>query len=242
MPTSLPRYEEARLGILGMIEAELQPGDLLPPQTALAEQFGASLITIKRAILELAREDIVEAVRGRGTVVKRKSVRDRRQGVSSWTDSLAGVGEQPSTAWRQLERVQPDERIRCLLTLPSRQPVVRIERLRLANAAPLCLMTNILPAAAVPGLEREGLDHESLYQCLRERYGLELIAATERVTARKATRDEKQHLGRDTQIVLEIERVSRDAADRPLEWAQVIARADRYTYETDLINPTAHKP
>ena len=97
-------------------------------------------------------------------------------------------------------------------------------------------MRNTLPASLVPALEESGLSGESLYQCLRERYGIQFHKAQETVRARKATATEKKQLGRDAHIVLEIERVSEDDSGVPIEWAQVVAHAERYTYQMQLFN------
>jgi DNA-binding GntR family transcriptional regulator len=234
---SLPLYEQTRQNIFQMIQRRLSPGDLLPTQEELSRQFGASLITIKRALNELAKDQIVESIRGRGTVVKGGNITDSRQGISSWTDSVAGLGERPQTGWTTLERHVPEAPIRHLLNLKARQPVVTVNRLRLVDDKPICLMKNCLPATRVPGLEESGLSHESLYHCLEERYGLRFRKASETVRARKSTARERKHLGKDATIVLEIERVTEDGNGIPLEWAQVIAHSDRYTYQIQLINP-----
>lgn len=232
----LPLYEQARQDILGMIQADLRTGDLLPTQGELSERLGASLITIKRALSELARDGIVESIRGRGTIVKGAPITDRRQGVSSWTDSITGLGEKPQTGWSTFKRIVPNDRIRHQLNLKARQNVVQIQRLRLVGGKPICLMTNCLPGNLVPDLETTGFSGESLYQCLRERYEITFAKANEIVKARSATADEKKQLGDDANVVLEIERLSFDSKEKPIECAQVIAHADHYTYQMQLIN------
>jgi len=236
MAVELPLYEQARSGILEMIQDRLSPGELLPTQQELAKKFGASLITIKRALSELARDEVVESIRGRGTIVKGGAVTEKREGVSSWTDSIAGLGERPQTGWSTITREVPENKIRYVLNLKARQQVVRLERLRLVSGEPICLMTNCLPAERVVGFENSGLAGESLYQSLRENYGIHLHRANETVCARQATSLEKKHLGKDANIVLEIERIAEDIDGIPLEWAQVVAHAGRYRYQMQLIN------
>jgi DNA-binding GntR family transcriptional regulator len=234
---SLPLYEQTRQNIYQMIQNRLSPGDLLPTQEELSRQLGTSLITIKRALNELAKDQVVESIRGRGTVVRGTNITDSRQGISSWTDSVVGLGERPQTGWTTLERHVPEAFIRRLLNLKARQPVVTVNRLRLVDDKPICLMKNCLPAARVPGLEEQGLSHESLYHCLEKRFGLRFHKASETVRARKSSAQERKHLSKDATIVLEIERVTEDENGQALEWAQVVAHADRYTYQMQLINP-----
>lgn len=44
-------------------------GDRLPPEREIAEQFGISRVTVRQALQELAREDWIEIVQGRGATV-----------------------------------------------------------------------------------------------------------------------------------------------------------------------------
>lgn len=230
-----PLYEQARLQILRLIQSGLRPGDMLPTQDELSQRLGASLITIKRALQELARDGIVESARGRGTIVKQPAtILDRRRGVSSWTDSIASLGKEPRTTLLRLERKIPEKKIRHQLGIGSREPVIHLERLRSVDDKPVCLMRNFIPSALVPGLERAGLDCESLYQCLRERYGIHPSDANESIKARLSTPEERVLLGSDTEVVLTIERLTSDNTGRIIEWAQVSARADSYVYETEL--------
>lgn len=230
-----PLYEQARLQILSLIQTGLCTGDLLPTQEELSRRMGASLITIKRALQELARDGVVQSIRGRGTVVKKPTtILDQRKGVSSWTDSITSLGQEPRTTLLRLERVVPAQKVRHQLNTGSREAVIHLERLRSVADKTICLMRNFIPAALVPGLEEEGLHGESLYQCLRERYGIEPSDAKESLRARLVSPEERVLLGADTEVVLTIERLTKDASGRIIEWAEVSARADRYVYETEL--------
>jgi DNA-binding GntR family transcriptional regulator len=60
-------------GIAGRIErGELRPGDKLPPETALAEAYGVSVTTARRATRELRDRGLIETRWGYGTFVKER--------------------------------------------------------------------------------------------------------------------------------------------------------------------------
>lgn len=52
---------------------ELQPGERLPNEFALAETYGVARVTIRRAIEDLKKRDLVRVQQGRGTFVTRRS-------------------------------------------------------------------------------------------------------------------------------------------------------------------------
>jgi len=230
-----PLYEQTRLQIIELIQDGLKPGDLLPTQGELAKQLGASLITIKRAILELGRDGIIESVRGRGTVVqKTEAILDRRRGVSSWTESITRLGKTSQNTVLSLKQEMPEKAIQHHLGIGRREPVIHLERLRSIDDKPVCIMRNFLPASLLPGIVHEGLKGDSLYQCLRERYGIYPTNAYESLKARLANTAEQTLLGETTEVVLVIQRTTMDASNRIIEWAEVIASADSYIYETEL--------
>src|ERR1039457_430524 len=107
-----PLYLQIQNRLTDWIRTRYRAGDLLPTQAEIAWETGTSLITVKRAISELARLGLIESIPGRGAVVKRPIVTDLRSGVSSWTDSVGSLGERPQTVWTKIEECVPDARIR----------------------------------------------------------------------------------------------------------------------------------
>ncbi|MEJ2816711.1 PLP-dependent aminotransferase family protein [Caulobacter sp. CCG-8] len=57
-------------------EGELQPGDQLPPQRAVADQLGVDFTTVTRAYGAARARGLVEGAVGRGTFVRRRAVDD----------------------------------------------------------------------------------------------------------------------------------------------------------------------
>ena len=236
-PAGVPLYERVRMRLKRAVLAHGAPGDLLPTQQEIAREMGASMITVKRALSELAREGLIESIRGKGTVVCRVEVTDLHAGVSSWTSAMRAAGETPQTAWTKIDRPKPSSQTLNLLRLPPSARVVRVRRLRMIQDQPICLITNQIPDQLVPNLSKEQLDSESLYECLSARYQLEPRHADEEVTARASTAQERRYLSDECKIVLVISRRTFLANGRPLEVATMIANADRYRYQVQLTNP-----
>ncbi|NOY40461.1 MAG: GntR family transcriptional regulator [Planctomycetes bacterium] len=226
------RFLYARLAetLKNEIRLRYQPGELLPTQKALAERFETSLITVKRALDELRRLGLIESVQGKGTIVRRPTVIDTHTGVSSWTDTMAGLGAEPRTAWNRIDIERGTEETRRLLKLKHNESLVVVRRLRTLADEPICLMTNHISARLAPDLVECGLPEESLYSVLNKRFGIVLAYADEEVTARAASEEERNVFGSDCETVLQIKRMSFDADDQPMEYAWLTAPSNRYTY------------
>jgi GntR family transcriptional regulator len=229
-----PLYAQIEQQLMTRIQRDYRTGDLLPTQKELAEEFGASLITVKRALGDIVRGGHLESTRGRGTVVVRPVLRDDRANVASWTDAMTGMGRQPNTASLHITVRIPKAEVARALGLKAREKTVLVERLRTLDGDPICLMTNELPLKLVPDLPREGLSNESLYSHLRHRYGIVPHRAEEEVEARLPTRPEVKALGSDTKIVMVVQRVTFTAAGKPIERAYMIAPAHRYRYRVEI--------
>src|ERR1043166_7621616 len=93
-----PLYSQVEERLLERIRRDFRPRQLLPNHRELAAEFGTSLITIKRALPDLARKGFLERPRGRATVVVRPRGQDDLRASSTWADKLTGLGRQPRTA------------------------------------------------------------------------------------------------------------------------------------------------
>jgi GntR family transcriptional regulator len=233
-PSAPPLYSQVEARLLERIRRDFRPGQLLPTQQDLAREFGASLITIKRALHDIARQGYLQSTRGRGTVVTRPVVSDDRSEVSSWTDTMTGLGREPRTVSSSVRVRVPSREFARLLGLRARERTVRLERLRSLDGRPFCLMTNELPWRLVPDLAEDGLSEESLYAWLRHRHRLVPHRADEEVAARPPLPREQNFLGADVPVVLVVRRHTRLADGRPLEIAEMTADARHYRYRVEV--------
>ncbi len=66
----MAKYEVVKQYILSMIECEaLKPGDKVPTEEELSEQFSVSLTTTRRALLDLSRDGVICRIKKKGTFV-----------------------------------------------------------------------------------------------------------------------------------------------------------------------------
>jgi GntR family transcriptional regulator len=213
-------------------------GDRLPPERALARQFGCSLITIRRALDELAREHRIERVRGRGTFVKTPPIERDLTALTSFTDEMNQRGLDPRTRVIATRHVDANEGVAAHLDLEIGAEVLFLERLRIAGGEPLLLEHVHLPAERFPGLLASDLEHGSLYETLGRRYGLRLVRARETIepvlpSAREAALLEQN----PHRPALLIELVAFGVDDIATEYCRTVVRGDRTKYYVEARGP-----
>ncbi len=68
---SIPKYQVVRDALTQWMETgKLSPGDQLPTESDLAEQFGVSRQTVRQAVGELVQKGVLERIQGSGTYYK----------------------------------------------------------------------------------------------------------------------------------------------------------------------------
>lgn len=151
-----------------IIRGAVDPGDALPTEQSLCEQFGVSRITVRRALADLADEGLIERRHGVGSfVLESPSIRQRDVG-GSYMDELRQVEfetevELVEFGLRRLprsvvERLGP--RDRALYAL-------RVRRAR-RTGEPLMTTETWLPAELADIVTPDALAAQPLYELLAE--------------------------------------------------------------------------
>lgn len=213
---------------------ELAPGVRLENEVALGERLGLSRPTVRRAIQTVVDQGLLVRRRGIGTIVVPNQVR-RSVALTSLFDDLAHSGAEPGTRVLTCTLADASVEVAERLRLDAGAGVVHLRRLRFADAAPIAIMENWLPAD-LAALDAAELEARGLYDVLRDR-GIDIRVADQRIGARNADREERRLLDLSSggDAVLTMERVSYDGNGRVIEFGHHCYRADRYWFETTLV-------
>lgn len=232
--SALPLYAQVKQRLQHEIEAEMKAGDALPTEGDLEKRFGVSRITIRRALDELVSEGVIVRQQGRGTFVRQPRIAQELPQLISWSEQMRTLGYEPGSIHSEIELVEPSSELRSALAMLPGEMLVLVRRLRSTNGEPVCIMSNYLPEKLVPGLDREGLLGDSLYATLAA-HGIVPVSAEDRVEARPASEWEAGMLGVPAwSPLLQVTRVTFDAAGKPLYMSVVANRGDKYTYTIHL--------
>ena len=146
-------WQSIRAEVLARIRARRwPPGEMIPNEADLAEEFGCARATVNRALRDLAESGVLDRRRKAGTRVAATPVRRAVLSIPVIRDEVAATGQ--SYAYTLLERQldSPPPAIRAALALPPEATALRVRALHLAGGAPFVLEDRWINPAAAPGV------------------------------------------------------------------------------------------
>jgi len=235
-PVAQPLHRQLRDPMVARIDSgEWSPGTYLPSETRLAEDYGVAVGTLRKALLDLAAEGVVQRRQGKGTVV---ASHDSDQVLFRFFNLRRPDGSMLRPESRVLARVREaaagDDA--AALGLTDGAEVIRITRVREGDGTPIVYENILLDAARFGALETapEPLPN-TLYQLYQSQFGATVHRACEAVTAAAASGPCADELGLPTGTpVLRIRRIARDYNGGPVELRLSWVSTARLQYEADL--------
>jgi GntR family transcriptional regulator, N-acetylglucosamine utilization regulator len=233
----VPLYHQVYVHLVAALgRGEWKRGDQIPTERELARSYGCSLITIRRALDELAREGRLERTRGRGTFVTEPPiVRDLAAHVG-FADEVRAMGYEPYAVVESARREPAIGAVAESLAIKPGTAVWYLERVRGADGMPLLLEQVRLPADRLPGLfERHDFSRESLWDVLRTEYALPVARHEEVLSAIVPTAREARLLGlRARRPTIQFDGVAFATDGQPIEAARTLVSPDRARYFVEL--------
>ncbi len=232
-----PLYQQIKGLLLQSLDrGEWKPGEAIPSELELAARFQVSQGTVRKAIDDLAAENLLLRRQGKGTfVATHHEARVRFRFLRLTPDD----DRQPVSGSRILEcrRVKAPADIAALLDLRTADMVVNMRRILSFDQIPTILDDIWLPGAAFRGLTIDSLARYRgpLYALFESEFGVSMVRADEKIRAVSATQDEADAL----QItlaspLLQVERVSYTYGDRPMEVRRGLYVTERFHYKNSL--------
>lgn len=214
---------------------ELSPGDLVPGEQELGQEFGVSRITAKRALNELAAADLVIRERGKGTrVVMRPPPPAITASIEGWLENISLMGIATEARVLEFGYVPASEDIAGALELDQGTQVQRAVRVRILDGEPMSFLVTYVPGDIGRQFDREDLNAKPLLHLL-ERAGVEVASARQTISATIADADVAGALSIHAGApLIEVRRVVRDAQARPVEYIRVLYRPDLYRFEMSM--------
>jgi GntR family transcriptional regulator len=235
--TANPLYKEVKIRITRNLAAGAwKPGEAIPSEPRLAEQFNVSTGTIRKAIDELVAERILVRQQGRGTFVATHT-EDRTLFYFFHIVGKDGSRELPVMdllSFRASKAGADEER---LLALARGAPTFRIRNLLKLSGTPVVHDEIVVCARLFDGLteeifaQREG----TIYGLYQARWAVNVVRISERLSAARAPASVAALLGISTATpALLIRRVAYTYHDVPVEYRVSWVNTEAHEYLSDL--------
>jgi GntR family transcriptional regulator len=237
---SAPLYRDVkRLLTHSIAGGEWLPGAALPSEARLAERFGVSIGTLRKAIDELVAERIVVRQQGRGTFVATHG-QTRLLFHFFHIVPREGPKQYPKTRTLAFRKARADAGEAAKLAIGAGDPVFRIRNLLSLDARPVIIDELVVPQRLFPDLSEAiltGRDN-TIYHLYQTRYGINVLRTSERLRATLADAEAARLLGLKAQApLLEIARVALTYDDAPVELRRSLVNTEQHDYFSDLGKP-----
>jgi GntR family transcriptional regulator len=235
--TFSPLYQQIKALILGSLQAgEWKPGEAIPSENDLAARFKVSQGTVRKAIDELANENLLVRRQGKGTfVATHHEDRVHFRFLRLVPDN--GEPHYPKSKILDCKRLRAPAEIARLLDLKSGDAVIQIERILYFSQEATVYEEIWLPGTTFKGLSVERLVEwrGPMYALFETEFGTHMVRATERLRAVAADDLSAKHLGVEQNTpLLAVERVSYTYGERPVEVRKAVYLTASHHYLNEL--------
>jgi GntR family transcriptional regulator len=237
----LPLYAQVEAMLASRIaDGSLPPGGRLPTEDSLIEHFAVSRTTIRTTIQNLVRRGLVEIRRGKGTFVTQPKIMQDLTELSGFVEDMQALGRHASARVLDQRVVAASESVARQLALSTGTPVVRIQRVRLADGVPLSFDETYLPQELGEKVMANDLETEPIFALLEQKYDTPLVEAEYRLEAVAADAAVARALGIGSgSPMFLIERTSYCAGHRPVDYEKLYYRGDQIRFVTRLARRAA---
>lgn len=239
-PAFSPLYQQIKGLILQSLQAgEWKPSEAIPSEVELAARFKVSQGTVRKAIDELAAENLVVRRQGKGTFV---ATHAERHVQYRFLKLMPDQGDQSSEGPAQRDivdcrRLRATADVARALALRPGDAVLQVRRVLSFGGVPTILEDLWLPGAPFKGLTAERLAgyHGPMYALFETEFGVRMVRADEKIRAVAAEPQQAKLLGVAPQTpLLSVERVAYTYNDLPMEWRRGLYRTDTHHYLNSL--------
>ncbi len=239
-PAFSPLYQQIKALLLQQLQSGVwKPGEPIPSEVELAARFRVSQGTVRKAIDELAADNLLLRRQGKGTFVathaeQHVSYRFLRLHPDHGNPDADGPAERHILSCQRL-RAPAD--VASALGMRSGDTAVQVLRV-LAFMGQATILEQIwLPGAPFKGLTLELLtqDQGPMYALFERQFGLSMVRAEEKIKAVAADPDAAERLGvAPGTPLLSVERLAYTYQDTPMELRRGLYRTERHHYRNQL--------
>ena len=230
----IPLYHQVYLDLRQMIQrGVIIPGGMLPPELDICQAYNVGRQTVRQAMAHLVDESLVERFAGRGTFVRKQPNHIQFFLDRSFSQQMREMGRVPHSKLLNQETGTVDTKAVPALQSYQGASCLKLERLRLGDAEPICHQTSTILTERCPGIEQHDFVSQSLNEILAMRYHLMISSINHvvRAVAADGYRADLLDVEEGTPLLFVGTTTYLDDGEL-IEYSSSYYRADRYEYST----------
>lgn len=236
-PSFKPLYQQIKSLLIKRLEdGQWKPGEAIPSEIELANYYGVSQGTVRKAIDELASENLVIRKQGRGTfVATHNEAKSEYRFLRLFADQAPVI--KPKSLYLSVQRSKASAQEANMLDISPSEAVLVIKRVLVFNETPLVFDEICLPAQPYEGLTLERLQQNgtTFYAFLERAFDVRMLRATEQLKAVRANSEQAAVLKvPQGEPLLFVERLSRTYSDQPVELRRGWYLTEHFSYRNEL--------
>ena len=229
----MEKYKIIETDIINAIQdGEFKPGEKLPGEVELCEKYNVSRVTVRKAILNLARAGKVYRRAGDGTYVSEKPYVNTTGQTRSFSEDMIQNGKKPGSVLLnfKISKAKKNEFIAEKLRLKENESFYEIERLRTGDGIPIAISYSYIPFKMMPDFNIDRVTSGSLYSYFNELYGLDLVRKERTMSAVMPTKEQKKALKISDEPLLKICHPSYTKTGVIVEYSETYYVGSRFVY------------
>lgn len=183
----VPLYVKIREAMRAeILQGKLHPGQKIPSEDELAQQYRVSRMTVRQGILDLIKEGLLHRKQGVGTFVSYPHFDRDHTRLTNFFESAREQGIDASSTVLKIEISAAPEKVARELLLQPGESVICIRTLRFVNETPVTVHDSYLPHRLFPEIIHEKLENVHLWDVM-EKFGYRVKRAIQKLEARLAS-------------------------------------------------------
>ena len=236
-PAFSPLYRQIKTLMTRSLQlGEWRPGDAIPSEIELAARFKVSQGTVRKAIDELATDNLLVRRQGKGTFVATHAEEKIQFRFLRLTPDDGEAGNL-TRRFIDCRRLRPPADVARALQLRASDSAVQVRRVLSFKRQPVVLDDIWLPGALFKGLTAERLSEYRgpLYGLFESEFGVRMIRAEEKIRAVAADAAAADPLSLALGApLLSVERLSMTYGDKPVELRRGLYNTASHFYRNEL--------
>lgn len=232
---AVPLYRQLEIRIREQIEdGEYLKGDIFPTEKQLQEMYDVSRVTVRQAISNLVNDGYLDCHRGIGTIVVFKKIDENLKRVISFSEEMKQQGTTMQTSYCVFSEEKAGKLVSLNLGMKEQEKCYKLVRVRCVKNIPIVYSITYLNGNRDYPLHNE-LYKNSLYQLLKEEYGIQIVRGQDTLEAVSANREISEMLQiKETMPVFKRTRKTIDSQNEIIEYTICYYPGDKYKYSVEL--------